>query len=135
MERKSTVAQIRQRFDNDVVVKTNSNNWGFNFNITIGCNLTQFWIDNRRTLADCIGLSVAMKVLEMMKYSNQINNIEESVKIMIIRDLEGATDTKNPPLNEKLAQAIKALRLDEGNLHKDCLPSARKPSTNYGAIG
>jgi hypothetical protein len=124
-----------EKFANDVLIKTNSNNWGFNFNITIGCNLTQFWIDNRRTLADCIGLSVAMKVLEMMKYSSQINNVEEGVKIMIIRDLEGATDTKNPPLNEKLAQAIKALRLDEGNLHKDCLPSARKPSTNYGAIG
>jgi hypothetical protein len=124
-----------EKFSNDVVVKTNSNNWGFNFNITIGCDLTQFWIDNRRTLADCIGLSVAMKVLEMMKYSSQINNVEEAVKVMIVRDLEGATDTNNPPLNEKLAQAIKALRLDEGNLHKDCFPSARKPSTKYGAIG
>jgi hypothetical protein len=124
-----------EKFSNDVVVKTNSNNWGFNFNITIGCDLTQFWIDNRRTIADCIGLAVTMKVLEMMKYSSQINNVEEAVKIMIVRDLEGATDTNNPPMNEKLAQAIKALRLDEGNLQKDCLPSARKPSTKYGALG
>ena len=71
----------------------------------------------------------------MMKYSSQINNVEEAVKIMIVRDLEGAADTNNPPLNEKLAKAIKALRLDEGNLNKDCLPCARKPKTTYGAIG
>ena len=122
-------------FDPVVAVKTNANNWGFNFNISIGCNLTQFWKDNRRSMKDVIGLKVAMKVLEMMKFSSQINNIEEAVKIMIIRDLEGATDTKNPPLNQKLATAIKALNLDQGNLNSDCLPCARKPKSTYGAIG
>jgi hypothetical protein len=71
----------------------------------------------------------------MMKFSSQINNVEESVKIMIIRDLEGATDTENPPLHERLSDAIEALVLDEGNLNIDCLPCARKPRTTYGAIG
>ncbi len=122
-------------FDPAVAVQTNNNNWGFNFNISVGCNLTQFWTDNRRTLANVIKLAVSMKVLEMMKYSSQINNVEEAVKIMIVRDLEGAADTKNPPLNEKLADAIEALRLDEGNLNKDCLPCARKPKTTYGTVG
>ncbi len=124
-----------ERFDNDVVVKTNSNNWGFNFNITIVCDMTQFWIDNRAYMVDVIGLSVAMRVLKMMKFSSQINNVEEGVKIMIIRDLEGATDTKNPPLNEMLDDAIEALILDQGNLNVACLPCARKPKTTYGAIG
>jgi hypothetical protein len=124
-----------EKFDNDVVIKTNNNNNGFNFNITIGCDLSQFWVDNRRLLADVLGLAVAMDVLEMMKYSSQINNVEEAIKIMIVRDLEGTTDTKNPPLNEKLADAIKALNLDQGNLDKDCLPCARKPRTRYGALG
>jgi len=122
-------------FDPAVVVRTNSNNWGFNFNITIGCNMTQFWTDNRRTLVDVLGLAVCMKVLEMMKFSSQINNVEEAVKIMIIRDLEGAVDTQNPPLNQKLSEAIEALVLDEGNLNIDCLPCARKPRTTYKAIG
>ncbi len=124
-----------ERFDNDVVVKTNSNNWGFNFNITIVCDMTQFWIDNRAYMVDVIGLSVAMRVLKMMKFSSQINNVEEGVKIMIIRDLEGANDTKNPPLNEMLDDAIEALILDQGNLNVACLPCARKPKTTYGAIG
>jgi hypothetical protein len=124
-----------QLFDPNLAVKTNTNNWGLNFNITIVCNLTQFWIDNRRTLASVIGMQVAIKVLEMMKFSSQINNIEEGVKIMIIRDLEGTSDTGQLPLWQTLNNAVQALRLDEGNLNSDCLPCARKPKTTYGAIG
>jgi hypothetical protein len=124
-----------ERFDTDLVVKTNSNNWGFNFNISIVCDTTQFWIDNRITLVKVLGLTVAMKVLEMMKYSSQINNVEEAVKVMIVRDLEGASDTGLIPLWKKQENAIKALVMDEGNLNVDCLPCARKPKTTYGAIG
>jgi hypothetical protein len=124
-----------ERFDPTVVIKTNNNNHGFNFHISVGCNLTQFWIENRLTLKKVIGLKVAMKVLEMMKFSSQINNIEEAVKIMIIRDLEGASDTGNVPMWKRLEKAIKALNVDEGNLDSDCLPCARKPKTSYGALG
>ena len=131
----ASLPAIGVMFDPAVVIKTNNNNWGFNFNITIGCNLTQFWKENRRTFKDVIGLQVAFSVLKMMKFSSQINNIEEGVKIMIIRDLEGTSDTTNPPLNETLEDAIEALNFDEGNLNKDCLPCARKPRTTYGAIG
>ena len=124
-----------ERFEPSTAIKTNSNNWGFNFHISVGCNLTQFFIDNRLTLKKVIGLKVAMKVLEMMKFSSQINNIEESVKIMIIRDLEGARDTGSTPMWERLEKAIDAVNFDEGNLSKDCLPCARKPVTKYGALG
>jgi hypothetical protein len=124
-----------ERFDPTTVIKTNNNNWGFNFHITVGCNLTQFWIENRLTLKKVIGIKVAMKVLEMMKFSSQINNIEEGVKVMIIRDLEGPNDTGATPMWQRLEDAIDALNLDEGNLNKDCLPCARKPRTRYGALG
>jgi hypothetical protein len=124
-----------ERFDPTVAIITNSNNHGFNFHISVTCNLTTFWNENSLTLKKVIGLKVAIKVLEMMKFSSQINNIEENVKIMIIRDLEGASDTGNTPLWQRLQMAINALNLDEGNLGKDCLPCARKPVTNYGALG
>ena len=124
-----------ESFDPNIIIKTNTNNWGFNFNVSVGCNLSQFWIDNRRSLANVIGLSVAVKVLEDMKFSSQINNIEQSVRLMIVRDLEGAEDSKNTPLWLRLKKATNGLKLDEGNLHKDCLPCARKPKTTYRAIG
>ena len=124
-----------ERFDNDVVIKTNSNNWGFNFHISVACNLTSFWKANKLTLKKVIGLSVAIKVLSDIKASNQINNVSEHLKVMIIRDLEGAEDTGLSPLWLLRKMAIDALILDEGSISKDCLPCARKPQTKYGAIG
>ena len=129
------VPAVGTMFDPAIVIKTNNNNYGFNFNITIGCDLTQFWKDNIRSFKNVIGMAVAMRILEDMKFSSQINNLEESIKIMIVRDLEGAVDTKNPPLNEKLASAIEAINLDMGNVGTDCLPSARQPMMKWGAAG
>ena len=128
-------AAVVGSFDPDLAVKTNSSNWGFNFNISIVCDLSRFWIDNRRNLVNLIGLQVAISVLEMMKFSDQINNIEEAVKIMIIRDLEGTNDTGLIPLWKRLDDAISALILDNGNLAKECLPCARKPKTSFGGLG
>jgi hypothetical protein len=124
-----------ERFEPSVVIKTNTSNWGFNFHISVDCNLTQFWKDNKRSLKKVIGYSVAIKVLEDMKASNQINNVSEHLKVMIIRDLEGTNDTGAIPLWKRRMMAINALILDEGNVSSDCLPCARKPQTRYGAIG
>jgi len=124
-----------ERFDPTLIIKTNSSTHGFNFHISVTCNLTTFYKENRLTLKKVIGLKVAMKVLEMMKFSNQLNNVEETVKVMIVRDLEGAADTGSTSMSQRLKSAINALNFDEGNLGKDCLPCARKPQTRYGAIG
>jgi len=128
-------AAVVGTFDSELAVKTNTNNWGFNFNITIGCDMTQFWIDNRRVLANVLGMQVAMSVLQMMKFSSEINNVEEGIKIMIVRDLEGANDTGQKPLWSMLNDSVNALILDNGNLNTICLPCARKPKTSYGALG
>jgi hypothetical protein len=124
-----------ERFEPSTVIKTNNNNHGFNFNISVTCNLTQFWKENRLMLKKVIGYQVAMNLLLDMKTSMQINNVEEALKVMIMRDLEGPIDTMNKPLHQKLDDAIDALTLDEGNLNTDCLPCARKPKTTYGALG
>jgi len=131
----SLPASKTERFDNDVVIKTNTNNWGLNFHVSVACNLTSFWKANKLTLKKVIGLSVAIQVLSDMKASNEINNVSEHLKVMIIRDLEGASDTGLKPLWLLRKMAINALVLDEGSIGKDCLPCARKPKTNYGAIG
>lgn len=124
-----------ERFEPSTVLRTPNNNQGFNFNITISCNLTTFWRENRRFLKKAIGYQVAMNVLKDIKYSMQTNHIEEALKIMIIRDLEGPLDTKALSLAKQLEDAIDDIILDQGNLNKDCLPCARKPHTSYGAIG
>lgn len=122
-------------FDVTTVIESNSDNFGFNFHISIKCDLTQFWIDNKRTLKNAMGLSVALMVLKMMKNSQTINSLEENLKIMIVRDLEGAADTNSVPLWLQRVKAINALNYDEGNLKSECFPCARKPTTVYKPIG
>ena len=70
----------------------------------------------------------------MMKFSGQINHLEENLKALIIRDLEGDDVTQAQPLIHQLNDSIKALNMDMGNLASVCLPCARKPRTFYGSI-
>jgi hypothetical protein len=115
------------------MVYTYNNNYGFNFNISIVCNLTQFWIDNRLTMTNAIGKIVALKVLQMMKASSQVSAIEQNVQINIIRDLEGDSDTRQVPFWAQVERAVKTTNLDQANVNTTCVPCARKGAI-YGAV-
>lgn len=120
-------------FDTDDVIYTYENNYGFNLNISIKCDLTQFWIDNRLTMTNALGKIVALKVLEMMKASSQVSAIEQNVQINIIRDLEGDRDTRQVPFWSQVERAVKAVNLDQANVNNTCVPCARK-GASYGAV-
>lgn len=129
----SNVPAVGTIFDKDDIVYTYDNNYGFNFNISIKCNLTQFWIDNRLTMTQAIGKMVALKVLQMMKASSQVSAVEQNVQINIIRDLEGDSDTRQVPYWAQVERAIKATNLDQANVNSICVPCARK-GASYGAV-
>ena len=114
-------------FDQNDIVECTTNNFGFNFNITISCNLTQFWIDNKLTFADAIGKSVTLKVLEMIASSSQSSGVEQNLQPMALRAIEGDSATKATAYIKKVERAIECIVLDEGNVKNNpCLPCARK---------
>lgn len=127
------VPAVGTMWDTDDMIYTYDNNYGFNFNISINCNLTQFWIDNRLIMTNAIGKYVALKVLQMMKASSQISAVEQNVQINIVRDLEGDADTRQVPLWQQVDRAIMATNLDQGNINNICVPCARK-GASYGAV-
>jgi hypothetical protein len=129
----SNVPAVGTIFDTDDMVYTYDNNYGFNYNISIRCNLTTFWIDNRSSMTNALGKIVALKVLEMMKASSQVSAIEQNVQINIIRDLEGDSDTRQVPFWAQVERAVKATNLDQANVNSVCVPCARK-GASYGAI-
>ena len=120
-------------FNTDDMVYTPSNNYGFNFNISIKCNLTQFWIDNRLTMTNAIGKIVAYKVLQMMKSSSQVSGIEQNVQIGIIRDIEGDANIGQEPYWKQVERAVETTNFDQSNVNSTCVPCARK-GASYGAI-
>lgn len=121
-------------FDTDKIKYNYTNNYGFNFNVSVVCELSQFYIDNRLSMVTAIGKTVALKILEMMKSSSQISAIEQNVQINIVRDLEGDAETRSVPFWQQVERATKSTMLDGSNLNKNpCLPCGRK-GVVYGAL-
>lgn len=129
----SQLPAVGTMFDTDDQVYTYSQNYGFNFNVSIVCNLSQLWVDSRLSMVTAIGKSVALKILEMMKASSQISAIEQNVQFNIIRDLEGDAETQSVPFWKQTERAIKATNLDQSGINTTCVPCARKGAI-YGAI-
>src|SRR5690606_36674249 len=81
-------------FDMNDVIYCSNQSFGLNLKFTVQCDLTDFFIQNKFVFKNLLALKVVYKILQDMKFSQQINYIEENIKMMIIRDLEGDIDTK-----------------------------------------
>lgn len=129
----ASLPAVGELFDHEDIVYTELNNYGFNLNMSVFCDLSQFFIDNRMSMVDAIGKMVCLKILQMMKASSQISAIEQNVQINIIRDLEGDRETKATPFHHQVEWAIKSVNLDQGNANTICVPCARR-GVSYHAV-
>ena len=129
----ASLPAVGKLFDSDDVVYNYTCNFGMNFNVSVVCNLSQFWIDNRLTMVNAIGKTVVLKILQMMKASSQISAIEQNVQFNIIRDLEGDKETKSVPFWQQAERSIKSTNFDQSNINSTCVPCARKGAI-YGAV-
>ena len=120
-------------FDHEDINYNPENNFGLNFNISVVCELSQFWIDNRLSMVTAIGKSVALKIVEMMKASSQISAVEQNIQFNLVRDLEGDAETKSVPFWNQVERAMKSTVFDQSNINGACVPCSRKGVT-YGAI-
>lgn len=116
----------RELFDINQVFHDATATYGLNFNISIRCNLTQFWIDNRTEFKTALKKQMQVSVMQDMLSSSQINYIEQGLQALIIEQL--------PAKEEELKEAIKNINLDQGNLTSLCLPCAKKPRTFYKSV-
>ena len=122
----------RFMFDPNAAISSCETNWGFNFNISAVCDLTTFWCDNRKVLKNALALKLTFKILRDMQYSQQINYIEEQLKAMIIRDLEGDVATKYVNIAVKYERALKGLNFDLSNINPDCIRASINTRVSYG---
>ena len=99
-------------------------NW--NFNISVNCDLSQFFIDNRQNLKQAIGTYVAYRILSDYVYTSEVSGIEQTVKDNAFEVLNGNTATKMETFERKMNRAIESVNFDTGNVNKSpCLPCAR----------
>ena len=124
----------REMFDPEAVMEVSDNNWGFNFNISVKCDLTNFICDNRLLLKKALGLKVAEKIMRSMLFSNQINKIEEQLKIQIIREIEGDRETRHQSIPRQYEKAIEQLHFNTSRINSVCLPCERKSGISYDVM-
>lgn len=109
--------------------------YGLNFRTSVMCDFTQFFKENKRSFKDALQWKVVTKVLNMMKFSQQINSIEHELKIMIIRDLEGDSETTFENLPQLYFDALDAVKFNTSNINSFCLDcEERRQGPSYTAM-
>ena len=122
-------------FDLEDAIFTNDLSWGLNLRLSVKCDLTNFIIRNKFTLANLLSLKVTEKILNQQKFSQQINFVEENIKMMIIRDLEGDLETRMNNITRKYAMELEAVGWNTGGMNTACLPCTDISYTpSYGVI-
>lgn len=130
----SDIDSNRKMFNPDNVIYSDTNNWGMNMNVSVRCDLTNFWCDNRMTMKNILGLKVTHKILKDISFSQQMNHVEERLKMMIIRDLEGDKETNYINIADQYKRALKAIKYSHSSINSICLPCDKASSVTYGMM-
>jgi hypothetical protein len=110
-----------EMFDMNKAIYTNSQSFGLNFKFSVRCDLTDFFIQNKFVFKNLLALKVVHKILNDMKFSQQINAIEANIKMMIIRDLEGDVDTKLTNIPTQYTKELQSVSFNMAGINSRCL--------------
>lgn len=117
---------------NDAIF-SNSESYGLNFRFTVKCDLTEFFIQNKFMFKNLLALKVTEKILNDLKYTDEINPVEENTKMMAIRDLEGDKETNLLNIPIQYSREIKAVSFDMTGINSKCLECDPKSTgVTYG---
>lgn len=105
------------------------NNHGLNFEISLYCDFTRFFVQQRREFKSVLSKRVAMDLLREIAYNPnaRINQIESSVtREQILYEIDGDTRGRKTGIAAKYERAMKAISLDVEGLDRVCMPCKRR---------
>lgn len=124
-----------EMFDLRDSFNVNNQTYGLNLRLSVTCNLTEFFIDNRFAFKNLLALKVTNMILNDMKFSQEINYIEENIKMMIIRDLEGDVETNLTNISTQYKQELQSVSYNISSINSKCLPCEDyNRGVDYGTI-
>lgn len=122
--------------DVEKLAYTNTYNYGLNFEISVGCDLTDFIITAKNMFAYVLRLQVAYNVLRTlaMNPSVRVNRNQANVDRMeILYEIDGNTNGRLTGLGAELEKAYKAINLSTAGLDRVCLP-CNNNGVNYSVV-
>lgn len=132
-----TFAEYPELWDIAYTMYTNTQNYGLNCEITVGCDLTDFIISQRQIFQDVIQKQVAVIALRAlaMNPNVRVNRYQSNAtRTDILYELDGNTSGVRPGgLGYQLKKAYEALKLDTQGLDRVCL-SCNNRGVRYNAV-
>lgn len=132
-----TFAEYPEFWDIAYTMYTNTQNYGLNCEITVGCDLTDFIISQRQIFQDVIQKQVAVIALRAlaMNPNVRVNRYQSNAtRTDILYELDGNTSGVRPGgLGYQLKKAYEALKLDTQGLDRVCL-SCNNRGVRYKAV-
>lgn len=120
-----TFAEYPELWDIAETIYTNTQNYGLNCEVTIGCDLTDFIISQRAVFQTVLQRQVAVTALRTlaMNPNARVNrNQSNATRTDILYELDGNTSGVRPAgLGHDLQKAYEALRIDTQGLDRICL--------------
>ena len=120
-----TFEQYPELWDIAETMYTNTQNYGLNCEITVGCDLTDFIISQRNMFASVIQKQVASMALRTMAMNPnvRVNRNQSNVnRSDVLFELVGNTDSRHQTgIDYELKQAYKALNFDTKGIDRICL--------------
>lgn len=132
-----TFAEYPELWDIAYTMYTNTQNYGLNCEITVGCDLTDFIISQRQIFQDVIQKQVTVIALRAlaMNPNVRVNRYQSNAtRTDILYELDGNTSGVRPGgLGYQLKKAYEALKLDTQGLDRVCL-SCNNRGVRYKAV-
>lgn len=120
-----TFEQFPELWDNDNMLYTNTQNYGINVELSVGCDLTDFIISQRSIFQTVVQRQVAAIALRKMAMNPdvKVNRNQSNVsKMDILYELDGNTNGVRPGgLGYDLKKAFEVLELDTRGIDRLCL--------------
>ena len=112
--------------DQDRMVYTYNSNYGINLEVSVGCDITDFIIEQRVLFRDVIAKQVAVDMLREFAYNSNVRTNRNSVNVSrmdVLYELDGdSASLKKSGLGYQLEMAFKAIRVSLSGIDRICLP-------------
>lgn len=109
---------------------TYNSNYGINLQLTIQCDLTDVFIEQKKAFQNVIGLQMGVDMLREFAYNPNFNIGREQQNFSrqeILYEIDGdSRGYKKSGLQYELDQAMKAVDIDTTQLSRVCLPCGNK---------
>ena len=100
--------------------------WGLNLDVTVGCDLTDFIVDQRWLFQDVLMKQMAVDALREFVYNPNVRTNRHSVnagRTEILYEIDGdSSSMRESGLAYELKQAFDAVKLATSGINRVCLP-------------